>query len=598
MPVELAAEFFREAFAPLAANPGSMAAIVLFLAPVIAVVAALFFMAGRRAGRSSNPRLTDLAREEVEQLRQRNLRYDMALNNMSQGLAVFDASERLVFCNRRYLEIAQLPEAFAPAGRTLREILRVRKETGSFCGDVDAYCSGVLKEVARFVTDVRVIVTADGRSLRIANVPVPGGGWIATHEDITDQVTAKQVIENQKLRLDAAVENMPQGLVMFDGENRLIICNKQYADIYGMDAELTKPGTPLRSILEHWAESGLPPERRVAYVEDRIRKASLHQPYQIINRLPDGRYISVSHRPMADGGWVTTHDDVTEAKRREESFRLLFDSSPMPMWVMDGETLRFIAVNEAVIVRYGYSREQFMSMTVPDLRLGEDRETFAARLRASPDVQLVARVGKHRKADGTEMDIEVYSRALTYEGRRARLTVIHDITKAKQASDELSRTKKFLDAVIENVPVPIVVRDVSGLEMNARNSRFYLFNRAYEELTGDSRHDLIGKTADEIYPPDRANLVVNADNEAMMSDGVVDVREHTIQTSAKGPRLVTGKKTVIKNDDGKPQYLLTVLDDITDRRRAEERIAYLAHIDSLTELPNRATYVEYLDNDA
>jgi diguanylate cyclase (GGDEF)-like protein/PAS domain S-box-containing protein len=532
--------------------------------------------------------------QKIEQLRQQNMRYGVALNNMSQGLVLFDASERVVFSNHRYLEIANLPAEFGQPGRTLRDILIERKARGTFSEDADSYRARLHAALARDEVTSLIITSADGRSLRVANVPMAGGGWIATHEDITDQVTAKRVIESQKQRLDAAVTNMPQGLVMFDREKRLIVCNRQYAAIYALKDDLIRPGTPLRAILEHWASVGLPAKDRKAYVEDRLRKASLGEHYQIINRLPDGRYISVVHRPMAEGGWVATHDDVTEAKRREESFRMLFDSSPMPMWVMDRTTLKFLAVNEAVIARYGFSREQFMSMTVPDLRPPECREMFAAHLRALPEVQLEARIGKHCKADGSEMDVEIYSRALTYEGYAARLTVIHDITLAKLASDELSRTKKFLDAVIENVPVPILVRDLTGQNADVRNARFHLFNKAYETLTGDSREDLIGKTADDIYMPDIADLVVNADIEALATGLVVDVPEHAIRTADKGPRLVTGKKTVIRRD-GKPEYLLTVLDDVTDRRRAEERIAYLAHNDSLTELPNRATYVEYLD---
>ena len=78
------------------------------------------------------------------------------------------------------------------------------------------------------------------------------------------------------------------------------------------------------------------------------------------------------------------------------------------------------------------------------------------------DDQFTENIGQHLKADGTQVDVAVHSKALTYEGHDARLTVVHDITKTKLAEGELRRTKIFLDAVIEHVPVPIVVRDLDG----------------------------------------------------------------------------------------------------------------------------------------
>ena len=569
------------AFAIGAIPPGALmaAAVLSFLA-----IGTITFLIVRLTGRH-----TSSIGADGELLRA------IALNSMAQGIVMFDAAERAVVWNERYLELSGLSAEFMQAGRTLCEILRARQGIHTFQLDIETYRRDLLADIGFGKTKSVILDGPDGRSCHVVIAPMAAGGWITTHEDITQQVAAKRIIEEQKRHLDAAISNMPQGLCMFDKEQRLIVCNRQYAELYSLSGDLSKPGTPLRSILRHWARAICAPDELEAYVEDRLSNVGKGDDYQIVNRFPDGRYIAVVHQSMPGGGWVSTHEDVTDAKRREESFRLLFESSPMPMWVMDRRSLRFLAVNDAVVARYGYSREQFMAMTIPDLRAPEERAAFAEYLRALPDIQLDARIGKHCRADGSEIDVEVYSRVLPYNGHAARITVMHDITETKHAADELGRTKKFLDAVIEHVPVPIVVRDVAGLEGDTRGARFYLFNRAYEALTGDSRADLIGKTAAEIYPLDRTALVVNADNDAIQSDSVIDVVEHTIQTAANGSRLVTGKKTVIRNVDGKPQYLLTVLDDVTERRQAQQRIAYLAHTDSLTDLPNRATFVEYLD---
>ncbi len=561
---------------------------------IVAVIAAFAFLFIRLFRNYQALEQARSERKRAEQLREQSLRFDVALNNMSQGLVMFDASSELVVCNTRFLQIYGLSADVVKPGLSLLELLQHRKERGSFGGDPNEYNAKLLKQIAKRQLTKNYVPTPAGRIIQIVNQPMPDGGWVATHEDLTEKIAAEGEIKRQEEQLNAALENIAQGVCMFDRSRRLIVCNKQYADIYGLTEEQTRPGTPLETILAHRVASGNAPEDHEAYVRERLNEVTVNQPYQTVNRLRDGRYVSVVHQPMSNGGWVATHQDITEARQREESFRLLFDGNPVPMWVIDRDSLQFLAVNEAAIAHYGYSREQFLSMTVPVLRPIEEREHFTAFLRGLAYDQFNENVGQHITADGSVIDVAVYSRALTYNGRHARLTVIHDITKTKLAESELRRTKIFLDTVIEHVPLPIIVRDVEGSGKDARGSRFTLFNRAYEELTGDSRTRLIGKEAHEIFPPERADMISRSDNETLQTDRVINTPEHYIETASNGSRLIKATKIAIRDDNDEPQYLLTVLDDITDRRRTEQHISYLAHNDSLTGLPNRASFLEYL----
>ncbi len=531
-------------------------------------------------------------REKAEQIRDQSLRFDVALNNMSQGLAMFDASERLVVCNRRYIEMFEFPPGFVQPGRTLRELLQARQEGGNFSQDIDKYRAALVDDIAHGKVASIVTEMRDGRVFRILNAPMPGGGWVATHEDVTDKVRADKRSEQQKFQLDAALDNISQGLSMFDAEQRLIVCNKRFVDLFGLGPEQTAPGTPFRTILEHRAVRDNTPENAKAYIERRVAEVARGESTQEVIHLRDGRFVSVVCRPLPGGGWVTTHEDVTEAKQREESFRLLFNDNPVPMWVVDLDTLRFLAVNAAAAAHYGYSVEKLLTMSTMEIRRPETREKYVQFMREHKGFYNGETIWQHQKADGSLIDVAICSRAMTYEGRAASIVAIHDVTARRMAEAELRRTQHFLDTIIENVPLPILVKDVSPAATDARDCRFSLINRACEEIMGVSRDQIIGKSMHEFYPAERADRIVESDNQALRSNQVVTVSEHALVTPNNGTRLVTAKKVAILNRDDKPQYLLTVLDDVTERRRTEDFIWQLAHKDSLTDLPNRATFIE------
>jgi diguanylate cyclase (GGDEF)-like protein len=117
-------------------------------------------------------------------------RLDIAVNNMTHGLMLFDSSAQLVICNQRYIDMYGVSPDVVKRGASFREITAHRKETGSFEGDVDAYCSAILGNKAL----VNFTVTAEGRTIQIANSPVAGGGWVSTHEDITERKRSDQRI--------------------------------------------------------------------------------------------------------------------------------------------------------------------------------------------------------------------------------------------------------------------------------------------------------------------------------------------------------------------------------------------------------------------
>jgi diguanylate cyclase (GGDEF)-like protein/PAS domain S-box-containing protein len=137
---------------------------------------------------------------------------------------------------------------------------------------------------------------------------------------ITRQVrflsSSEASLTQKSQQLDAALNNMPQGLVMFDGEQRLLVCNRHYAEMYGLTPEQTRPGTGLRAILEAREARGNTPLGR-SFVADRLARVALHESYCTIDEARDGRIFSVSHQLTNNDGWVAIHQDITAQKRVE-----------------------------------------------------------------------------------------------------------------------------------------------------------------------------------------------------------------------------------------------------------------------------------------
>jgi methyl-accepting chemotaxis protein len=122
----------------------------------------------------------------------------------------------------------------------------------------------------------------------------------------------------QKMHFEAALNNMSEGLCMFDASTRLVLCNERYIEMYRLDPELATPGALLRELLEQRKRSGTFSGDSDSYIEDTLRRMRASSGLQDIRDMPDGRVISVSSRPMRGGGWVATHQDITERRRRDQ----------------------------------------------------------------------------------------------------------------------------------------------------------------------------------------------------------------------------------------------------------------------------------------
>ncbi len=245
-------------------------------------------------------------------------------------------------------------------------------------------------------------------------------------------------LEQAHAQLLEAFEVVPEGLVLVDAEGRYIRWNRQFAELYDTAIDKIAVGASFAESVRVGVERGHYLEaigREEAWLAERFAQSNQLQS-SCEQHLVGDRWVRVDERHTANGGRIGVRTDITDLKRREESLRLLFDENPIPMWVVDQETHRFLAVNNAALSHYGYGREQFLQITPFDLRPTEDREEFLHFLRRGSRTQ-GSTSWRHLKSDGSLILVTVYSRPIVHDGHAASLCAIIDITERTRAEERI-----------------------------------------------------------------------------------------------------------------------------------------------------------------
>jgi diguanylate cyclase (GGDEF)-like protein/PAS domain S-box-containing protein len=397
-------------------------------------------------------------------------------------------------------------------------------------------------------------------------------------------------LEEANTRLDTAVDNMIQGLVMFNAAGELVVCNDRFVEIYGLPRDEVKPGISIRRVLELRTAAGSFFDSIDAYIDELRTKMSAGEPMTKLTEFPDGRTFCVTNRPTGGGAWVATHEDITERRRDEKELRqarnmlrAVVENIPETLVVKDARTRQYIFLNRTGEALFGVPRTDFIGKTCDEIFPPAEAAMVRARdEQAIRSGQLTIESRAVDTLDGRKR--EVTSRRVAIGGADGApeyiMNVIEDVTDRKHDEQELQRARNMLSAVVENIPEMLVVKE-------ADTGRYIFINRAGEELLGASKDELIGKTTKEIFPKEQADVILARDREALET-GRLKVDFHVSHTLDGRIRDVSSKRIAIGGKDGAPEYLLTVIEDVTERKRSENRIAHMAHHDPLTDLANRA----------
>jgi PAS domain-containing protein len=176
------------------------------------VIALILFVIIRQMLRQS--------RESQQRLQAQKQQLDTALNNMAQGLVLFDASARVVLHNQRYIDMFGLSTDVVKPGVHFLDLMRHRAETGSFAGDPDEFCSTIFKNLADGKVTDTVSPSADGRWFQIVTQPSPQGGWVATIKDITEQRRLEQERDRNQAFLREIIDHIPSQITVKDVRER------------------------------------------------------------------------------------------------------------------------------------------------------------------------------------------------------------------------------------------------------------------------------------------------------------------------------------------------------------------------------------------
>ncbi len=271
---------------------------------------------------------------------------------------------------------------------------------------------------------------------------------------------------------------------------------------------------------------------------------------------------------------------VKERRESDATFRLLFANNPLPMWVYDLETLYFLDVNEVACRNYGYTREEFLALTIRDIRPAEDIAQVEASVRTTPGQSFNSGVWRHRKKDGTLIKVEINSHELPYKGRRTRLVCPIDVTEqlhAEEASARLAAVLREREAGLRRAQIMaklahVIVRPDGSFESWSENLP-QLAGVDPSAMPKDTRGWL-----PLVDPADRAVFRAKALEAAAKRTRVdVEYRLRRADGTVVQVQQVTEPLQSEPDPDGRMRWFGT-LQDITEQKRAEQRIKRLNRV--------------------
>jgi PAS domain S-box-containing protein len=402
---------------------------------------------------------------------------------------------------------------------------------------------GVAGPMERLSEAVRLSGTRAPRS----SVPVDGPAEVTALGDavnglissVNQESDERRRAEEQVRRLAALVESSQDAIIGKSLDGTIESWNPGAERMYGYTAA---------EIVGRSVAVLMPPDRvgELPGILERLAGGTAIQGMETVRVRKDGGELDVSltMSPIKDRdgtviGASTIARDIGARmqaehalRRSEESYRQLFERHPGPMWLWDPATLRFLAVNEAAVENYGYTAEEFRSMTILDLVVDDEREALRELVDTVGPGRVAAGLWRHRRKDGSIVDVQVSSSSLEFEGSPARLVLAQDITEQRQAEEQLRQAEK-MDAI--GSLAGGIAHDFNNILMVIRACGALLLRRIEdEELRADVvqidnaaqraaelTHQLLAFSRQQVLRPETTSLNLVVEETLVLLDRVI-----------------------------------------------------------------------------
>jgi PAS domain S-box-containing protein len=374
----------------------------------------------------------------------------------------------------------------------------------------------------------------------------------------------QKLLKNERHLLKTLIETIPDSVWLKDTNGNYITCNLRFekfigakeADLIGKsdyDFFTKELAEFFRQKDKEALQSGKSTTNQewVTFAEDGHRE--LLETIKTPMYSSDGKLLGIQGIARD----ITKQHLAEEAlKESEKQYKYLFENNPVPMWIFDDKTLEFLEVNTAAIKHYGYTRQEFLTMTIKEIRPEEDVEILNQIMATQRDALHEVGIWRHKKKNGEIVFVELIAHLIEYEGRIARLVLAFDVTQRKSAEDELRK----LSRAIEQSPVSVIITNKQG-DIEYVNPKF-------TRLTGYGSEEAIGKNprflkSKSTLPDEYKKLW-----ETISSGGEWHGEFKNLKKNGEEYFELVSISPIL-NEKGQITHFLAVKEDITDRKRIE-----------------------------